>query len=353
MGTPSKILQRVTLSAFLLFSGKRAHSFSSGNQFHGSNSIVHTANHSKTPRSTSTSTNTCLNMAATSESSPAQTMEAAKSSIARAISIGAPAYNAGDVAGCARVYRDTAVEIASLLPENLRAGLEETIRQHPSSREESDNENQNDANEAAWAFRQRFDSILDYRIPFVPSRAEAATTLEAFSDSMIPAEPYVINDNVMGGVSKGRWDSSSRTFRGTTSLANNGGFSSLRWRFDRIQNWSYAKGIYLKNVGHSKPGEHTFRLMVKDTTCEQVRGANFKTVFANPGNDKDNDNDNDDADTIFVPFESFDQMEQMGRVLGSAPAFNRGAVTELGLMAIKPTVVGDFELTIGEWGLYS
>eukprot|EP00536_Pseudo-nitzschia_multiseries_P014454 jgi/Psemu1/214755/e_gw1.707.9.1 len=268
-------------------------------------------------------------------------METAKSLIAKAISIGAPAYNAGDIAGCAKVYRDTAVEIVSLLPQNLQAGLEETIQQHPSTSGVTET-----SNEAAWAFRKQFDSILDYRIPFVPSRAEAVT-LEPFSGTMIPAEPYVINDNVMGGVSRGQWDSSSGTFRGTTSTANNGGFSSLRWRLDRIQNWSYAKGIYLKNVKHSTPAQHTFRLMVKDTTCEQVRGANFKTVFANPGNK------GDDADTIFVPFESFDQMEQMGRVLGSAPAFNRGAVTELGLMAIKPTVVGDFELTIEEWGLYS
>ena len=42
-----------------------------------------------------------------------------------------------------------------------------------------------------------------------------------------------------------------------------------------------AKGIYL-NVKHSNSEQHTFRIIFKDTTCEQVRGANFKNVFSNP-----------------------------------------------------------------------
>mmetsp|Transcript_318 Transcript_318/g.335 ORF Transcript_318/g.335 Transcript_318/m.335 type:complete len:229 (+) Transcript_318:3-689(+) len=45
-------------------------------------------------------------------------------------------------------------------------------------------------------------------------------------------------------------------------------------------------------------------------------------------------------------------MEQMGRQL-SGPIFNPSAVSEIGIMAIKPSVVGDFELTIPEWGLYT
>ena len=53
-----------------------------------------------------------------------------------------------------------------------------------------------------------------------------------------------------------------------------------------------------------------------------------------------------------IPFEAFDRMEQMGRPLPGAPVFDSGAVTELGLMAIKPTVVGAFELQIKDWGLY-
>ena len=49
----------------------------------------------------------------------------AKSLISRAISVGAPAYNAGDIAGCARVYEETAEKIVPLLPKDLRTNLEQ------------------------------------------------------------------------------------------------------------------------------------------------------------------------------------------------------------------------------------
>ena len=274
---------------------------------------------------------TSLHMSGLSSSSSptvSQQMDRAKDLISNAISIGAPAYNAGDISKCARVYKETALEIAPILPQNLQTGLEATI-----------GKTFQDANEEAWAFRKQFDSIVEYQIPFAPRVSNV--TLEPFTDKMIPPSPIVVNDNVMGGISKGEWLSTSKIFRGATSLANNGGFSSLRWRFDRIQNWSYAKGIYLK-VNHSDPSSHTFRLILKDTTCEQVRLSNFKNVFANP---------NQIDDPICIPFKSFDEMEQMGRRL-SGPLFNRAEVTELGLMAIKPTVIGEFELKIEEWGLY-
>ena len=279
-----------------------------------------------------TNFSTGLDMSEISSSSSltaSQRMDQAKNLISTAISIGAPAYNAGNISKCAKVYKETALEIAPILPKNLQTGLEATIEK-----------SFQDANEEAWAFRKQFDSIVDYQIPFVPGVSNVA--LEQFTDTMIPSSPYVVNDNVMGGISQGEWLPTSKTFRGNTSLANNGGFSSLRWRFNRIQNWSYAKGIYIK-AKHSNPSAHTFRVILKDTTCEQIRLSNFKNVFANPDQIEE---------PICIPFESFDQMEQMGRSL-SGPVFNRAEVTELGLMAIKPTVVGEFELHIEEWGLYS
>lgn len=261
-----------------------------------------------------------------------------KDAIARAISIGAPAYNAGDVEECARVYRETALDVLPALPSSLRTSFEAAIAA-----------DYVDANEAAWAFRRRFDAIAEYEVPFVPTAAASPNSgnvvaFESFSDETLPPRPYALNDNVMGGVSQGAWSSDSNTFRGNTSLANNGGFSSLRWSYaSTFQNWSRAKGIYLKGVRHSNPAEHTFRIILKDTTCERLRGANFKTVFSNP---------NQTHDPIMIPFEAFDRMEQMGRPLPGAPVFDSGAVTELGLMAIKPTVVGAFELQIKDWGLY-
>lgn len=257
-------------------------------------------------------------------------MDKAKGLISNAISIGAPAYNAGDIKECARVYKSTALDIVSLLPQNLKAALEATI-----------NTPHEDDMEEAWAFRRQFDAIIGYIAPFVPEDVDTSYTLEKFTDAMIPSQPFIVNDNVMGGLSRGQWLSQSNSFTGSTSLQNNGGFASLRWRLNTIQNWSYAKGMYLK-VKHSNPEQHTFRIILKDTSCEQVRGANFKNVFSNP---------NQVDEPIMIPFSAFDQMEQMGRQLPGS-LFNRGAVTELGLMAIKPSVVGEFELVVEEWGLY-
>ena len=135
----------------------------------------------------------------------------------------------------------------------------------------------------------------------------------------------------------------SNTFFGETSLANNGGFASLRWRFPVAQNWSYAKGVYIKGLRHSKAEEHTFRIILKDDACERVRLANYKAIFANPGRAEQ---------PLLVPFSAFNQMEQMGRSVVGSPAMNPMHVTEIGLMAIKPTVVGEFQLEFLEWGLY-
>jgi len=110
-----------------------------------------------------------------------------------------------------------------------------------------------------------------------------------------------------------------------------------------VQNWSYAKGIYIKGLKHSNAGEHTFRIILKDAACEQVQLANFKAVFANP----------EQADEpLIMPFSVFNQMEQMGRAVNGLPAVNPLAITEIGIMAIKPTVVGEFQLEFSEWGLY-
>lgn len=255
-------------------------------------------------------------------------MSEAKELIARAISIGAPAYNAGDIRECSRVYKETASTIAEMttLPSSLKSNLQKAI-------DEATGENDN---ADAWALRTEFDAIMEYSAPFIPKTADSSKfTLEPFTKQQLPPIPLQVMDNVMGGMSQGKWVVDSGTFVGTTSLQNNGGFASLRWRFPNIQNWSYAKGLYLR-VQHSKPTEQTFRIILKDLVCEQVRGANFKNIFANP---------NDDDEAILIPFSDFDQIEQMGRQL-DGPILNPASITEIGIMAIKPTVVGEFELKV-------
>ncbi len=275
---------------------------------------------------------TFLNMSTTT---PSTNLSRAKQLISKAISVGAPAYNSGDIKRCATVYQDTAKEITSLgLPSALQSKLLTEIYN------ESGDDNK------AWALRRIFDAIVDYTLPITPSSGlpTSNVTLEPFTQNQLPKEPIQVLDNVMGGISRGSWISTANTFYGETSLANNGGFASLRWRFPQRQNWSYAKGIYVKGLRHSKPTEHTFRIILKDDNCERVRLANYKVVFANPDQVEDQ--------PLLIPFKEFDQMEQMGNSLVGSPPFNPMGVTEIGIMAIKPTVVGEFQLEFEEWGLY-
>ena len=283
----------------------------------------------------------------------APNLEHLKQQISRAISVGAPAYNAGDIKGCADAYAATAQAILGDLPDQLRTNLDKCL-------EEMNGDAGNlDDDAKAWALRRQFDAILEYTPPFLPVslKDSGSNVLEPFTSQQLPSQPIEVMDNVMGGISSGTWTPSMASsslpvgkFCGTTSLANNGGFASLRWRFPTLQNWSYAKGIYLK-VQHSNPGEHTFRLILKDGTCERIRLTNFKAVFANPSSSAESADDSS-CDAILIPFTEVGDMEQMGNAMVGAPPFNPSAVTEIGIMAIKPTIVGEFEIEILDWGLY-
>ncbi|KAL3800439.1 hypothetical protein HJC23_011676 [Cyclotella cryptica] len=263
-----------------------------------------------------------------------------KQRIIKAISIGATAYNSGDVQKCATIYTETAREISPLLPRVFQSKLQDEVGDDNCDRTMDTN-----YDAKAWALRRIFDSILDHQLPVVPQNyiGDKNISFEPFTPAQL-GQPIKVMDNVMGGISNGTWDPDSNSFSGVTSLANNGGFASIRWRFASTQNWSYAKGIYIKGLTHSTPEEHTFSILLKDDMCERIRFANFKVVFANP----------EKVDQpLLIPFSVFNQMEQMGSALVGSPAFNPVAVTEIGLMAIKPTVVGDFWLGFSEWGLYT
>ncbi len=269
----------------------------------------------------------------------------AKQRISRAISAGAPAYNAGDVQRCATLYKEAAREIASLVPPTFQEKLLREVVLLEEEEEKINGENANKYYDAkAWALRRLFDSIIEYQLPIMPRDvSDENITYEPFTPSQLGDQPVGVMDNVMGGISNGSWISKTNTFFGETSLANNGGFASLRWRFARMQNWSYAKGIYMKGLKHSNADEHTFRIILKDAACERIRLSNFKAVFANP---------HQTEGPLLIPFSSITQMEQMGQPMVGSPAFNPSAVTEIGLMAIKPTVVGNFQLEFLEWGLF-
>lgn len=81
----------------------------------------------------------------------------------------------------------------------------------------------------------------------------ASLTLFDFTNKAAIDDWIVVNDGVMGGVSRGEFSVNSEGhgfFRGTISLANYGGFSSVRYRFETRENSEFsAFQIRLKGDG--------------------------------------------------------------------------------------------------------
>ncbi|MEL7119793.1 MAG: CIA30 family protein [Bacteroidota bacterium] len=71
---------------------------------------------------------------------------------------------------------------------------------------------------------------------------------------------YVVDDGVMGGLSQGNFgldDEGHAIFRGTVSLENNGGFSSIRYRSGTVDVSAYEK-VVLRLKGDGK--KYQFRM---------------------------------------------------------------------------------------------
>lgn len=87
------------------------------------------------------------------EEPPAEPLAAAQALIARAISIGAPAYNTGDKQGCFDVYAGTARAVLATvteLPEPAAVKLREALAKCNGL---------DDPDEQAWAMRHAFDAV--------------------------------------------------------------------------------------------------------------------------------------------------------------------------------------------------
>ncbi len=78
-------------------------------------------------------------------------------------------------------------------------------------------------------------------------------TIFDFSENSDISQWKVVNDGVMGGLSKGNFhlnEAKNGVFEGKISLENNGGFSSLQYAFDQIKIREYATfKLHLKGDG--------------------------------------------------------------------------------------------------------
>lgn len=84
-----------------------------------------------------------------------------------------------------------------------------------------------------------------------------------FNKESSKADWRIIDDGVMGGISQGEFliDSDGNgVFQGTISLENNGGFSSVRYQFDKIKTSKDSK-VVIKLKGDEK--QYQFRIKDK------------------------------------------------------------------------------------------
>merc|ERR1711998_575385 len=108
-------------------------------------------------------------------------MAEAQTIISDAIMEGAPLYNAGDIEGCARVYREAASQLVSLLPlgaarDILSAALESSAGQG--------------SQRQAWLLRSAFDAVRNSPMPTstIVSNAIASSDLSTLVDVLTMPE---------------------------------------------------------------------------------------------------------------------------------------------------------------------
>jgi NADH dehydrogenase [ubiquinone] 1 alpha subcomplex assembly factor 1 len=100
-----------------------------------------------------------------------------------------------------------------------------------------------------------------------------------FNKNASPRDWRIIDDGVMGGLSQGKFSidpNGNGVFAGTVSLENNGGFSSVRYQFDKIKVTKDSK-VRIRLKGDGK--EYQFR--IKDKTSSYY---SYITTFKTSGN---------------------------------------------------------------------
>ncbi|MGK7391910.1 MAG: CIA30 family protein [Candidatus Cyclobacteriaceae bacterium M2_1C_046] len=125
----------------------------------------------------------------------------------------------------------------------------------------------------------------------------------------------VVDDEVMGGQSSGRFyisETGSAVFEGAISLENNGGFSSVRQRFDTVEVKDFNK-IIIRIKGDGKP----YKFKVKENTNDEHT---YKSMFSTTG----------DWQTVEIPFSALNPYFR-GKKL-DLPFFNGYKIQEVGFL---------------------
>jgi monofunctional biosynthetic peptidoglycan transglycosylase len=151
------------------------------------------------------------------------------------------------------------------------------------------------------------------------------------------AEWYVVNDGVVGGVSRSRviiTDRKTLRFSGVVSLENNGGFASIR-HDAQVFDIGRGDGIRLRLKGDGKK----YQLRVR--TSNQFDGTAYKADFTTvKGAWQD----------LRIPWDQF-QATYRGRIIRNAPALIGHRIRQIGFL-IADHQEGPFELEVDGIGSF-
>ena len=153
--------------------------------------------------------------------------------------------------------------------------------------------------------------------------------LFATTEANANARWYVVNDSVMGGISNSQvlQNDGNLVFTGNVSLANNGGFASIRTPLD-VKNQNITK-IVLRVKGDGQ----TYQLRLR--TNEYMDGAAYTHSFSTTKSEWLN--------IEFLP-EDF-QLTYRGRLLEQQPTISFKEIKQLGFM-IAGKQAGEFRLEV-------
>ena len=167
---------------------------------------------------------------------------------------------------------------------------------------------------------------------FFASQEGMMTTLIDLHAADESARWQIVNDGVMGGLSRSRFQISEEgvaVFTGEISLANNGGFASVRRIPDTLE-MGQARGILLRVRGDGR----TYQLRLRTDTGNDAMA--YRRHF---------DTTEGEWREVELPFDGFEPVFR-GRILSDAPPLKPAQVRQLGFM-LADKAAGPFVLEIG------
>jgi NADH dehydrogenase [ubiquinone] 1 alpha subcomplex assembly factor 1 len=223
--------------------------------------------------------------------------------VEEAIALGVPLFNDGQPDACAAIYRITLRSLQLLAPASAERQIIE-----PALRAAAEQ----DSERAAWTLRYALDAVY-----LGTERAALMTDETGFRIDFADAKSvwYSVNDNVMGGVSRGgltESDDGMGRFTGQLSMRNNGGFSSVR---TQVANASLAgyDGVEMRVLGDGRQ----YKLLAAPSNARGSWQGDFRA--------------SQDWQTIRVPFKDM-ELSVRGWRPSNAPTLTGRDIGMLGLL---------------------